>query len=129
MYVANATGCSSIWGGPAATSPYAINKDGHGPAWSNSLFEDNAEHGLGMLLGHEAVRDKLVADSEKLLASGADEAAKAAARAWIDSMGAAGGEQKEASQAYIAELERLAASDDAAVRDGCSCRVLENRNT
>ncbi|MEQ3363141.1 pyruvate:ferredoxin (flavodoxin) oxidoreductase [Raoultibacter massiliensis] len=125
MYVANATGCSSIWGGPAATSPYAINKDGHGPAWSNSLFEDNAEHGLGMLLGHEAVRDKLVADSEKLLASGADEAAKAAARAWIDSMGAAE-ESKEASQAYIAELERLAASDDAAVRD-IAAAVLENR--
>ena len=51
MYIANATGCSSIWGGPAATSPYTVNKDGHGPAWANSLFEDNAEHGLGMLSG------------------------------------------------------------------------------
>ena len=57
MYITNATGCSSIWGGPAATSPYTVNAEGHGPAWSNSLFEDNAEHGLGMLLGHEAVRD------------------------------------------------------------------------
>ena len=51
MYISNATGCSSIWGGPAATSPYTVNKQGHGPAWSNSLFEDNAEHGLGMTAG------------------------------------------------------------------------------
>ena len=50
MYISNATGCSSIWGGPAATSPYCTNKEGHGPAWANSLFEDNAEHGLGMYL-------------------------------------------------------------------------------
>ncbi len=54
MYISNATGCSSIWGGPAATSPYCTNKEGHGPAWSNSLFEDNAEHGLGMYLGQAA---------------------------------------------------------------------------
>ena len=60
MFIANATGCSSIWGGPAATSPYTVNKQGQGPAWSNSLFEDNAEHGLGMLLGHEAVRRRLI---------------------------------------------------------------------
>ena len=52
MYISNATGCSSIWGGPAATSPYTVDKDGHGPAWANSLFEDNAEHGLGMYYGH-----------------------------------------------------------------------------
>ena len=51
MYISNATGCSSIWGGPAATSPYCTNKEGHGPAWCNSLFEDNAEHGLGMFVG------------------------------------------------------------------------------
>ena len=48
MYISNATGCSSIWGGPGATSPYTTNKEGKGPAWANSLFEDNAEHGLGM---------------------------------------------------------------------------------
>ena len=48
MYISNATGCSSIWGGPAATAPYTVNEEGHGPAWANSLFEDNAEHGLGM---------------------------------------------------------------------------------
>ena len=59
MYISNATGCSSIWGGPAATSPYCTNKEGRGPAWSNSLFEDNAEHGLGMFLGHQATRSRL----------------------------------------------------------------------
>ena len=54
MYISNATGCSSIWGGPAATSPYTVNKDSKkGPAWANSLFEDNAEHGLGMQIGQE----------------------------------------------------------------------------
>ena len=57
MYISNATGCSSIWGGPAATSPYTVNKEGRGPAWANSLFEDNAEHGLGMYLGQEAIRE------------------------------------------------------------------------
>ena len=60
MYISNATGCSSIWGGPAATSPYTVNKDGHGPAWANSLFEDNAEHGLGFYYGQKAVRDSLI---------------------------------------------------------------------
>ena len=57
MLISNATGCSSIWGGPAATSPYTVNKDGQGPAWANSLFEDNAEHGLGMYLGQKKIRD------------------------------------------------------------------------
>ena len=85
MYIANATGCSSIWGGPAATSPYTVNADGHGPAWSNSLFEDNAEHGMGMLLGYEAVQDKVVVDSEALIecAGAAGELADAA-RAWLE---------------------------------------------
>ena len=64
MLISNATGCSSIWGGPAATSPYAINKEGRGPAWANSLFEDNAEHGLGMYLGQKKIRDDLKASVE-----------------------------------------------------------------
>ena len=65
MYVSNATGCSSIWGGPAATSPYTSNKvSGRGPAWCNSLFEDNAEHGLGMYYGQKAIRDRLIAKLE-----------------------------------------------------------------
>ena len=85
MYIANATGCSSIWGGPAATSPYTVNADGHGPAWSNSLFEDNAEHGMGMLLGYEAVQDKVVVDSEALIECGGAAGDLAdAARAWLE---------------------------------------------
>ncbi|MEG0459897.1 pyruvate:ferredoxin (flavodoxin) oxidoreductase [Gordonibacter sp.] len=115
MYITNATGCSSIWGGPAATSPYTLNKAGHGPAWSNSLFEDNAEHGLGMLLGHEAVRDKLVADTEQLLASDAGEAVKAAAQAWLDARDNVE-EGKLAAEAYVAELEKVAATSKLAVR-------------
>ena len=59
MMISNATGCSSIWGGPAATSPYTVNKEGKGPAWANSLFEDNAEHGLGMYLGQIPTRSRL----------------------------------------------------------------------
>ncbi|MEG0301838.1 MAG: pyruvate:ferredoxin (flavodoxin) oxidoreductase [Gordonibacter sp.] len=115
MYITNATGCSSIWGGPAATSPYTLNKAGHGPAWSNSLFEDNAEHGLGMLLGHEAVRDKLVADTEQLLASDVGEAVKAAAQAWLDARDNVE-EGKLAAEAYVAELEKVAATSKLAVR-------------
>ncbi len=67
MYISNATGCSSIWGGPAATSPYTVNKDGHGPAWANSLFEDNAEHGYGMYLGQKAIRNRLIDDVKAIL--------------------------------------------------------------
>ena len=66
MYISNATGCSSIWGGPAATSPYTVNKCGQGPAWANSLFEDNAEHGLGLFLGQKAIRDRLIAKVREL---------------------------------------------------------------
>ncbi|MBR3040827.1 MAG: 4Fe-4S dicluster domain-containing protein, partial [Lachnospiraceae bacterium] len=67
MFISNATGCSSIWGGPAATSPYTVNKDSKkGPAWSNSLFEDNAEHGFGMYLGQKVIRDQLIAKLEEL---------------------------------------------------------------
>ena len=66
MYISNATGCSSIWGGPAATSPYTTNAEGRGPAWANSLFEDNAEHGYGMYLGQKALRDNLIEMVKKI---------------------------------------------------------------
>ena len=70
MYISNATGCSSIWGGPAATSPYTVNKDSlKGPAWANSLFEDNAEHGFGMYLGQKTLRDQAIAKLEEMAAS------------------------------------------------------------
>lgn len=105
MYVANATGCSSIWGNPAATSPYCKNADGHGVAWNNSLFEDNAEHGFGMLLGHEAVRGKVVADTRALLdASDTPSALAQAAQAWLDARDDAQA-GAEAARAYTAALE------------------------
>ena len=66
MYISNATGCSSIWGGPAATSPYTVDKNGRGPAWANSLFEDNAEHGYGMYLGQNAIRNRLIDEIKSL---------------------------------------------------------------
>ncbi len=69
MYISNATGCSSIWGGPAATSPYTTDANGHGPAWANSLFEDNAEHGFGMYLGQKAIRDRLIGEVKEIAAS------------------------------------------------------------
>ena len=69
MFISNATGCSSIWGNPAATAPYCKDKDGHGPAWNNSLFEDNAEHGLGMAVGYEAVQHKLIAATQDIIAA------------------------------------------------------------
>ncbi|WP_295581503.1 pyruvate:ferredoxin (flavodoxin) oxidoreductase [uncultured Oscillibacter sp.] len=105
MYISNATGCSSIWGGPAATSPYCTNKDGHGPAWSNSLFEDNAEHGLGMYLGQQAVRERLADLSRQLIAvPHAWTGLKDAAQKWLDTMNDSAA-NAEASKAYVAALE------------------------
>ncbi len=124
MFIANATGCSSIWGGPAATSPYAVNKDGHGPAWSNSLFEDNAEHGLGMLLGYEAVQDKVLADTEALVSCCADEKLAEAAMAWKGARLDATTSQ-EAAASYIAELERVSA--DGGEAGAYADAILENR--
>ena len=105
MFISNATGCSSIWGNPAGRSPYTVNKDGHGPAWNNSLFEDNAEHGLGMALGYEAVQNKLVVLTEELIAAeGTPEDVKAAGKAWIDARKDAEA-SKTTAAAYIAALE------------------------
>ncbi|WP_346674551.1 pyruvate:ferredoxin (flavodoxin) oxidoreductase [Enorma phocaeensis] len=107
MFISNATGCSSIWGNPAARSPYTVNKDGHGPAWNNSLFEDNAEHGLGMALGYEAVQNKLVEDVQALCASDAvSDECKAAAQAWVENRTDTV-KSKETADALIAELEKV----------------------
>ncbi len=85
MFISNATGCSSIWGNPAATSPFTCNAAGHGPAWNNSLFEDNAEHGLGLLIGYKAEQNRLAAQTEKLLeVEGLPEGLKEAATAWLE---------------------------------------------
>ncbi|MCD7774715.1 MAG: pyruvate:ferredoxin (flavodoxin) oxidoreductase, partial [Clostridiales bacterium] len=105
MYISNATGCSSIWGGPAATSPYTVNKEGHGPAWANSLFEDNAEHGYGMYLGQQALRDSLLEKTKALVAVGHVYAPlKEAAQAWIDTYDD-GEANQTATKAYVAALE------------------------
>ena len=107
MYVSNATGCSSIWGGPAATSPYTVNKEGKGPAWCNSLFEDNAEHGLGMMLGQRAIRDRLVEDVK---AMAADERATAEFKAAADEYLATlndGEKNGAATKALLAEVEKV----------------------
>ena len=111
MYISNATGCSSIWGGPAATSPYTVNKDSNkGPAWANSLFEDNAEHGLGMQIGQEVLRDQAIASAEKCASS--DKASAELKDAFAKFM-----ETKQdtkantpATEALVAELEKAAAA-------------------
>ena len=74
MYIANATGCSSIWGGSAPSTPYTVDKNGHGPAWSNSLFEDNAEFGYGMYLAQKQIRERLAQDAKVLSKAGITEA-------------------------------------------------------
>ena len=105
MMISNATGCSSIWGGPAATSPYTVNKEGKGPAWANSLFEDNAEHGLGLYLGQKKIRDDLKSKVEQLIAlSGCCAELKAAAQNWLDTYGDTNANQAAAA-AFIKELE------------------------
>ena len=111
MYISNATGCSSIWGGPAATSPYTVNKDGHGPAWANSLFEDNAEHGLGIMMGQKAIREGLVAKTKTLLEGHAYAPAKEAAQKWLDTLEDAQA-NAEATKAYVAALEEAVMSVD-----------------
>ncbi len=105
MYISNATGCSSIWGGPAATSPYTTTAEGKGPAWANSLFEDNAEHGLGMYLGQKKIRDDLKAKVEALIAVPyCAEAIKTAAQAWLDTYDDGNANQKPA-KALVKALE------------------------
>ena len=105
MYISNATGCSSIWGGPAATSPYCTNKEGHGPAWCNSLFEDNAEHGLGMFTGQNKIREDLADKTRQLIAvEWARPQLKTAAQAWLDTM-ADGTANAEPAKAYVKALE------------------------
>jgi pyruvate-ferredoxin/flavodoxin oxidoreductase len=105
MFISNATGCSSIWGNPAATCPYTTDANGHGPAWNNSLFEDNAEHGFGMEVGYEAERDRVVVMTQALLESDwASDDLKAAATAWLEAKGDAEGSKTTAAE-YVRQLE------------------------
>ena len=111
MYISNATGCSSIWGNPAATAPYTVNKDTKkGPAWSNSLFEDNAEHGLGMYVGQKYLRDQAI---ESVKACAASDKASAEFKAVVDKFLETKDDTKanvEPTNALIAELEKAAAA-------------------
>ena len=111
MYISNATGCSSIWGNPAATSPYTVNKDSKkGPAWSNSLFEDNAEHGLGMEVGQKYIRDMAI---ESAKACATSDKASAELKAAFDKFMETKDSTKanvEPTAALIAELEKAAAA-------------------
>ena len=122
MYISNATGCSSIWGGPAATSPYTTDKNGHGPAWANSLFEDNAEHGLGMYLGQKAIRDRLIAQVKEMAESDKASAEfKAAADAYLATLDD-GDANMKTIPALTEELEKAA-------KAGCPTApaVLDNK--
>ncbi len=123
MYISNATGCSSIWGNPAATSPFTVNKDTNkGPAWANSLFEDNAEHGFGMQLGQKVLREQAIAKIEKLAASDkASDDLKAAIAKYIETKDLTK-ENTPATSALVAELEKAASA-------GCdlSKEILEKK--
>ncbi|WP_455791998.1 pyruvate:ferredoxin (flavodoxin) oxidoreductase [Clostridium butyricum] len=107
MMIANATGCSSIWGASAPASSYTKNQEGHGPAWANSLFEDNAEFGLGMQFGVEAIRDRIEANAKKAIETGVSEDAKVVLEDWI--------EHKNSGEATRQRAERV-------------MEVLENEN-
>ena len=112
MYISNATGCSSIWGGPAATAPYTTTAEGKGPAWANSLFEDNAEHGLGMYLGQKAIRNRLI---DKLTAMAADERTSEETKALI----ATYLETAEDGKANEAATKALIPALESAAQAGC----------
>ena len=123
MYISNATGCSSIWGGTASISPYTVNKDsGHGPAWCNSLFEDNAEHGLGLYIGQKTIRENLIKEIAEV--AGSDKASaelKAAYEKFIATKNNTKAND-EPAKALIAELEKAAAA-------GCekSAEILKSK--
>lgn len=102
MMIANATGCTSIWGGSAPSTPYTKNKEGHGPAWANSLFEDNAEYGLGMFLGVKAIRERIEQKAEAAIA--ANDSAKAELQDWLDNVNEGEGTRERADK-LVSALE------------------------
>ncbi|MCI8515988.1 MAG: pyruvate:ferredoxin (flavodoxin) oxidoreductase [Hungatella sp.] len=107
MYIANATGCSSIWGNSSPSTPYTVNAKGQGPAWDNSLFEDNAEFGFGMLLAQNAIRDELKEKVEKVAGDErASEEVKAACKEWLDTFGI-GAVNGTATDKLVATLEGI----------------------
>ena len=107
MYIANATGCSSIWGNSSPSTPYTMNAKGQGPAWDNSLFEDNAEFGYGMLLAQNAIRDGLKSKVESVMANeNASEEVKAACKEWLDTY-AVGALNGTATDKLVAALDGI----------------------
>ncbi len=107
MYIANATGCSSIWGNSSPSTPYTVNAKGQGPAWDNSLFEDNAEFGFGMLLAQNAIRDELKEKVEMVAADDrASDEVKAACKEWLDSFGV-GAVNGTATDKLVAALDGI----------------------
>ncbi|HJC91285.1 MAG TPA: 4Fe-4S dicluster domain-containing protein, partial [Candidatus Mediterraneibacter excrementigallinarum] len=112
MYIANATGCSSIWGNSSPSTPYTVTPEGKGPAWSNSLFEDNAEFGYGMLLAQNTIRDRMKAKVEKIAEIAEKEDVKAAAKEYLDTF-ACGATNGTATDKLVAALE------------GCGCDLAE----
>ena len=121
MYIANATGCSSIWGNSSPSTPYTVNEKGQGPAWSNSLFEDNAEFGYGMLLAQRALRDGLKTKVERLVEEAKNEDVIAAAKEYLDTF-ACGATNGTATDNLVAALEACA----------CDCElkkdILKNKD-
>ncbi|MBC8533376.1 pyruvate:ferredoxin (flavodoxin) oxidoreductase [Yeguia hominis] len=113
MYIANATGCSSIWAGSAPATPYTVNKEGHGPAWANSLFEDNAEYGLGMTLAQNAIRARLADYIKEIVEKTDKEDLKAACENYLATMTDSTA-NREPAKALIEALEKVA---------DCSCEV------
>ncbi|MBQ9951522.1 MAG: pyruvate:ferredoxin (flavodoxin) oxidoreductase, partial [Clostridia bacterium] len=112
MIVANATGCSSIYGGSAPTCPYTTNEDGHGPAWANSLFEDNAEFGYGMQIAVKQRREKLAANVKLVAEHSECEETKAIAQKWLDNMD-------------NAEISKAAGAELVAKIEGKDCKVCQ----
>lgn len=110
MMISNATGCSSIWGAAAPSMAYTTNHLGHGPAWANSLFEDNAEYGLGMHLGTKAVRNTLASNLKKAIEKGVSAELKAAAEEWIDKMDDGEG-SRDRADTLTAALEKEKGND------------------
>ncbi len=115
MYIANATGCSSIWGNSSPSTPYTVNDKGQGPAWANSLFEDNAEFGYGMLLAQKALRNGLKTKVEYLAEHGDNADVVAAAKEWLDTFNC-GATNGTATDRLVAALEAC----------GCGCEVRKD---
>lgn len=124
MMIANATGCSSIWGGSAPSTPYTKNKEGKGPAWANSLFEDNAEYGFGMAMAVKQKTNKLVADMNRLLEMEVSEEVKEALNSWLEGKDEAG-LSKAAAAKVIAVLEN---NNESAEAKAILAEIEENKD-